>query len=299
MEPPVVEARSGGVTGGFAAAFPSGRPPKYGAFMPQGSGCLNHACRIFADILKGNGMAETQRPPPPSLDLKLEELRVRLRRSSLFRCAAQHQRDSNLRPRLQTSVKIEVETDGEYPAASQVCRRALDGHATLEQAPLPRLSCKEELADLPRTKRRRCKRSRGGKRHRRRVLSMEIDKCKGKGKGQSSVKRIPRWTSPMKTRAASAPLPPPRPMPKPKRRPRGSMATGSAVIAAQSGSAVVAARSPKSLPKTVAELSDPFTFGAFDADTNPSSAETRPPRRDIRSGAQRRKLKRCAEAQTR
>jgi hypothetical protein len=224
MEPPVVEARSGGVTGGFAAAFPSGRPPKYGAFMPQGSGCLNHACRIFADILKGNGMAETQRPPPPSLDLKLEELRVRLRRSSLFRCAAQHQRDSNLRPRLQTSVKIEVETDGEYPAASQVCRRALDGHATLEQAPLPRLSCKEELADLPRTKRRRCKRSRGGKRHRRRVLSMEIDKCKGKGKGQSSVKRIPRWTSLMKTRAASAPLPPPRPMPRPKRRPRPSQA---------------------------------------------------------------------------
>ena len=57
-------------------------------------------------------------------------------------------------------------------------------------------------------------------------------------------------------------------------------ATGSAVIAAQSGSAVVAARAP-------AELSDP----------NPSSAKTRPPRRDTRSGAQRRKQKRCAEAQ--
>ena len=42
-------------------------------------------------------------------------------------------------------------------------------------------------------------------------------------------------------------------------------------------------------PETVAELSDPFSFGAFDADTNPSSAKARPPRRDIRSGAQRRK----------
>ena len=42
-------------------------------------------------------------------------------------------------------------------------------------------------------------------------------------------------------------------------------------------------------PETVAELSDQFTFGDFDADTNPSSAKARPPRRDIRSGAQRRK----------
>ena len=42
-------------------------------------------------------------------------------------------------------------------------------------------------------------------------------------------------------------------------------------------------------PETEAELSGPFTFGAFDADTNPSSAKARPPRRDIRSGAQRRK----------
>ena len=171
-----------------------------------------------------------------SLDQKLEELRVRLRRSSLFRCAAQRQRDANLRRRLQTSVKIEVETDGEDPAASQVCRRALDEHATLEQVgartlprpssrtPLPRPSCKVGLADLPRTRRRRCKRSRGGKRHRRRMLSMEKDKSKGKGKGQSSAKRIPRWTNPMKTRAAFVPLPPPRPMPRPKRRPRPSQA---------------------------------------------------------------------------
>ena len=55
---PPVEARSGGVTGGFAEAFPTGRPPLYDAFMPQGSGCLTDACRIFGEILKGTSPSE-------------------------------------------------------------------------------------------------------------------------------------------------------------------------------------------------------------------------------------------------